>query len=73
MTRTLVLIALFLALIIGSFIWFVATWDPKAEESLSLILPQISPPEAPTLTTKSPISDPYAFHTHSIRIPYGVS
>ena len=51
MIRALLLIFAFLALIIGSFIWFVATWDREGEESLSLILPKISPPEAPAPTT----------------------
>lgn len=30
MTRTLILILAFLAVTVGSFIWFVATWDPSA-------------------------------------------
>ena len=38
MTRTLLLIAAFLALMIGSFIWFVATWDRDAEQPVSIIL-----------------------------------
>ncbi|QEE36701.1 hypothetical protein FTO60_13825 [Octadecabacter sp. SW4] len=51
MTRTLLLIFAFLALMIGSFIWFVATWDADAEEPVSL-LPASSwpiqlPPEGP--------------------------
>ena len=51
MTRTLLLIFAFLALMIGSFIWFVATWDASREDPISLILPKISPPEAPTSAT----------------------
>ena len=27
-TRTLMLIAAFIAFMLGSFIWFIATWDP---------------------------------------------
>ncbi|MBU2994257.1 hypothetical protein Q4555_07220 [Octadecabacter sp. 1_MG-2023] len=39
MTKTLLLIFAFLALMIGSFIWFVATWDASKEEPVSLIRP----------------------------------
>lgn len=28
MQKTLLLIAIFVALVLGSFIWFIATWDP---------------------------------------------
>ena len=35
MKNTLLLIFAFLALMIGSFIWFVATWDKSAEEPVS--------------------------------------
>ncbi len=35
MTRTLALIFAALALMIGSFIWFVATWDRDAEQPIS--------------------------------------
>jgi len=36
MTRTLLLIFAALAFMIGSFIWFVATWDASKEEPISL-------------------------------------
>jgi TRAP-type C4-dicarboxylate transport system permease small subunit len=29
--RTLLVIAVFVALIVGSFIWFIITWDPSRE------------------------------------------
>ena len=35
MTRTLLLIFAFIALMVGSFIWFVATWDKEAEQPVS--------------------------------------
>ena len=35
MTRTLILILAALAFMVGSFIWFVATWDASKEKSLS--------------------------------------
>ena len=38
--RTLLLIAVFVALIIGSFIWFIATWDPAQEQPVSNIKKQ---------------------------------
>lgn len=37
MTRTLILILVAVALIVGSFIWFVATWNPEAEESITAL------------------------------------
>ncbi|MEL6960086.1 MAG: hypothetical protein AAGL89_14150 [Pseudomonadota bacterium] len=39
MTRTLALIFAALALMIGSFIWFVATWDRDAEEPIGAVAP----------------------------------
>ncbi len=39
MRNTLLLIFAALALMIGSFIWFVASWDASAEEPISLIRP----------------------------------
>ena len=47
MTRTLALIFAFLALMIGSFMWFVATWDAEAEQPISIILPKILAPQGP--------------------------
>ena len=35
MTRTLLLIFAAIAFMLGSFIWFVATWDPAREDSVS--------------------------------------
>lgn len=35
MQRTLMMIAVFVALILGSFIWFIATWDPAQEQPVS--------------------------------------
>ncbi len=37
MTRTLILILLAVVLIVGSFIWFVATWNPQSEESITAL------------------------------------
>lgn len=45
MTKTLALIFAALALMIGSFIWFVATWDASKEEPIGFISPQISAPQ----------------------------
>jgi TRAP-type C4-dicarboxylate transport system permease small subunit len=33
--RTLLVIAIFVALIVGSFIWFIITWDPSQEAPVS--------------------------------------
>ena len=33
--RTLLIILVFVALILGSFIWFIATWDPAQEQPVS--------------------------------------
>lgn len=53
MTRTFLLIFAFLTLMIGSFIWFVVTWDAAAEQPVSVLSPPSSwpiqlPPEAST-------------------------
>jgi len=57
MKRTLLLIFAALALMIGSFVWFVSSWDRDAEQSLSraAMAPQ-----------------PYQTHTGPISKPYGV-
>ena len=34
--RTLLAIFTFIALTLGSFIWFIATWDPSKEEPVAL-------------------------------------
>lgn len=39
MRNTLLLIFAALALMIGSFVWMVATWDAAKEEPVSLIRP----------------------------------
>jgi hypothetical protein len=55
--QVLLLIAAFVALTLGSFIWYIATWDAEARTSLIpnevplFILAQKLPPEAPALTT----------------------
>ena len=41
MNRTLILIFGFLALIVASFIWFVATWDASKEQPVSA-LPRVT-------------------------------
>ena len=40
--KTLLLIGAFVALMVGSFIWFVVTWDPSKEEPVS----HLASPEA---------------------------
>jgi len=84
MKNTLLLIFAFLALMIGSFIWFVATWDRDAEQpvsqiaSPSLILAEKRSPEGPPAAGASfsenivSGSDPYRTHTGPISDPYGV-
>ena len=39
-TRILMLIVAFLTLTLGSFIWFIATWDAAAEEPLGQNAPR---------------------------------
>ena len=39
MKKTLLLIAAFLTLIIGSFIWYVITWDADNEQPIGQLLP----------------------------------
>jgi TRAP-type C4-dicarboxylate transport system permease small subunit len=41
MRRTLLMIAVFVALIVGSFIWFIATWDPTREQPVTGITPSV--------------------------------
>ena len=45
MTRTLTLIFAALALMIGSFVWFVATWDASKEQPIGIISPKIPAPQ----------------------------
>jgi len=51
--RILLIIAAFLTLTIGSFIWYVATWDKRqvSTQAPVFILVQKLPPEAPALST----------------------
>ncbi|WP_375254773.1 hypothetical protein [Yoonia sp.] len=55
--QVLLLIAAFVTVTLGSFIWYVATWDAdKRADATSadaplFILAQKLPPEAPALTT----------------------
>jgi hypothetical protein len=56
--KTLLLIAAFIALTLGSFIWYIATWD--AEERVddqhprpTLALLKILPPEAPAFQERA--------------------
>ena len=37
--RTLLIILAFVAMIVGSFIWFIATWDPSQEEPVTELAP----------------------------------
>jgi len=37
-TRTLLLIAAFVALSLGSFIWYIATWNPQERAPSSFLL-----------------------------------
>lgn len=37
MQRTLLAILAFVALTLGSFIWFIATWDPAREEPVTQV------------------------------------
>ena len=51
--QVLLLIAAFMALTLGSFIWYIATWDARkgSNQTSSIILPEKLPPEAPALAT----------------------
>ncbi|MGJ8621335.1 MAG: hypothetical protein ACSHW1_01065 [Yoonia sp.] len=51
--QVLLIIVAFLTLTIGSFVWFIATWDNReaGTPAPSFILAQKLPPEAPALTT----------------------
>jgi len=43
--RTLLAIFAFVALILGSFIWFIATWDADSEKSITRIIAPLALPE----------------------------
>ncbi|PRY78144.1 hypothetical protein CLV80_104108 [Yoonia maritima] len=38
-TKTLLLIAAFVTLTLGSFIWFIVTWDPAKEQPIGQLTP----------------------------------
>jgi|TARA_B110000090_G_scaffold155404_1_gene170756 hypothetical protein len=57
--QVLMLIGAFITLTFGSFLWFIITWDAKAEESISslqtkpaLAFSPILPPEVPHAYTR---------------------
>ncbi|WP_341366611.1 hypothetical protein [Yoonia sp. BS5-3] len=52
-SQVLLLIAAFLALTIGSFVWYVATWDAREQQETSFLFLKILPPEAPASATKA--------------------
>lgn len=61
--QVLLLIGAFIVLTFGSFIWFIATWNAEAEESISMTgtapavaFFKILPPEAPPLAIIGDIS-----------------
>ncbi len=39
--QTLLLIAAFITLIVGSFIWFIATWDADKEQPIGQLAPML--------------------------------
>ncbi|HEV8035425.1 hypothetical protein [Yoonia sp.] len=51
--QVLLIIATFVALTLGSFIWYIATWDSRkgGDQTTLIILPELLPPEAPALAT----------------------
>ena len=55
--QVLLIIAAFVTLTLGSFIWYVATWDSEARSDIpqapdiTLALYEILPPEAPASAT----------------------
>ena len=54
--QVLLLIAAFVALTLGSFIWYIATWDAEARTGSlapSIILPEILSPKAPALPQRA--------------------
>ena len=40
-TKTLLLIAAFVTLTLGSFIWFIVTWDPGKEQPIGQLTPAL--------------------------------
>jgi len=57
MKNTLLLIFAALALMIGSFIWFVASWDRAAESPVSFIWPDKLAPQGQFAPKYSPIRE----------------
>lgn len=53
MTRTLLLILAAITTMLGSFLWFVLTWDPEERAPMTFILDK---KRMPTLTTSTPTS-----------------
>lgn len=61
--QIIALIIAFLTLTIGSFVWFIATWDASKEQPIGLstppqlqfviILPKVLPPEAPAFQERA--------------------
>jgi hypothetical protein len=69
MTRTLLVILAALAVVVGSFVWFVATWDAAAEQPVSL-RPAVQPGPA----MHAPLGGAAgAGHAQITPDPYGVS
>lgn len=62
-SKIFLLIAGFLTLTVGSFIWFIATWDAEKEQPIGFngppenkfvnILPRIHPSEAPAFQERA--------------------
>ena len=53
--KTLLLIAAFVALTLGSFIWYIATWDARKDDAQTslIILPKKLPPGAPAFQERA--------------------
>ena len=56
-SRILLLIGLFLTLTMGSFVYYIVTWDPAERAPVSFNVPQILPPEAAPAIDTSDTSD----------------
>ena len=74
MKRTLLAIALFVLFMLGSFIWFVATWDASREDPVVLLAPQPQQPFrragfTPPAPSTMPAVLPYACQTQTIPQP----
>ena len=51
--QVLLLIAAFLTLTVGSFIYYIATWDASEREPVSIILPKILAPQASDISQRA--------------------